>query len=80
MSPENRAVGPVDSEQGQQFVCIGDVKELRMRAESVAGLGRCPFAPRTVQSPGVFLKPALEGVTSPASALLPFFFSFPMPQ
>ena len=74
MSPENRAVGPVDSKQGQQFVCIGDVKELRMRAESAAGLGRCPFAPGTVQSPGVFLKPALGGVTSPASALFPFFF------
>ena len=45
-----------------------------MRAESAAGLGRCPFAPGTVQSPGVFLKPAPGGVTSPASALWPFFF------
>lgn len=68
------SVGPADSEQGQQFVCIGDVKELRMRAESAAGLGRCPFAPGTVQSPGVLLKPAPGGVTSPASALWPFFF------
>lgn len=45
-----------------------------MRAESAAGLGRCPFAPGTVQSPGMFLKPAPGGVTSPASALWPFFF------
>lgn len=54
-------------------MCIGDVKELRMRAEGATGLGRRPFAPGTVQSPGVFLKPALGGVTSPASALLSLF-------
>lgn len=48
---------------------LGDVQELRARAEGAARLGRRPFASGTVQTTGVFQKPALGGITSPASAL-----------
>lgn len=79
MSPENRAVGPVDSEQGQQFVCIGDVKELRMRAEcSWAGKVSicpqdCPVSRRVSET-----SPGRGNISSLCTAS--FFFSFPMPQ